>query len=234
MPSSCKQVKKIEFVQRKPKFKNVVVPLEDHVQCRCEAVFRPPPRNIRPGPREQRRKDLGISRMKGDVRRGAGEREKRPPLVSFCLAPVNPKGLRWFIPAEGPFPGYLPARKGLKLREKKEGKVRGEGKGMVGKGREQRLWRTEDKEQKNRKRPCGPAVAELFVDSVWRRIFQQEQSAPGCTDTLPSVLAGLSPAFTTAAVSQRRRVRRPPAQKRKHKKYKHVNDKKVLKEILIA
>ncbi|XP_039581415.1 platelet-derived growth factor subunit B [Passer montanus] len=93
------QVNKIEFVQRKPKFTKVVVPLEDHVQCRCEAVFRPPPRNIRPGPREQRR---------------------------------------------------------------------------------------------------------------------------------------LSPAFTTAAVSQRRRVRRPPAQKRKHKKYKHVNDKKVLKEILIA
>uniref|UniRef100_A0A8C3XBC2 Platelet-derived growth factor subunit B n=1 Tax=Cyanoderma ruficeps TaxID=181631 RepID=A0A8C3XBC2_9PASS len=93
------QVNKIEFVQRKPKFTKVVVPLEDHVQCRCEAVFRPPPRNIRPGPHEQRR---------------------------------------------------------------------------------------------------------------------------------------LSPAFTTAAVSQRRRVRRPPAQKRKHKKYKHVNDKKVLKEILIA
>ncbi|OXB60844.1 hypothetical protein ASZ78_014396 [Callipepla squamata] len=44
----------------------------------------------------------------------------------------------------------------------------------------------------------------------------------------------LSPSFTTAAVSQRKRVRRPPAQKRKHKKYKHVNDKKVLKEILIA
>ncbi|OWK58960.1 Platelet-derived growth factor subunit B [Lonchura striata] len=93
------QVNKIEFVQRKPKFTKVVVPLEDHVQCRCEVVFRPPPRNIRPGPREQRR---------------------------------------------------------------------------------------------------------------------------------------LSPALTTAAVSQRRRVRRPPAQKRKHKKYKHVNDKKVLKEILIA
>uniref|UniRef100_A0A8D2P9Z6 Platelet-derived growth factor subunit B n=1 Tax=Zosterops lateralis melanops TaxID=1220523 RepID=A0A8D2P9Z6_ZOSLA len=85
------QVNKIEFVQRKPKFTKVVVPLEDHVQCRCEAVFRPPPRNIRPGPHEQR-----------------------------------------------------------------------------------------------------------------------------------------------PAVSQRRRVRRPPAQKRKHKKYKHVNDKKVLKEILIA
>ncbi|KAM9638230.1 platelet-derived growth factor subunit B isoform 5-T7 [Morphnus guianensis] len=93
------QVNKIEFVQRKPKFKKVVVPLEDHVQCRCEAVSRQPPRNSRPGPREQRR---------------------------------------------------------------------------------------------------------------------------------------LSPSFTTAAVSQRRRVRRPPAQKRKHKKYKHVNDKKVLKEILIA
>ncbi|NXT43752.1 PDGFB factor, partial [Pelecanoides urinatrix] len=93
------QVNKIEFVQRKPKFKKVVVPLEDHVQCRCEAVFRQPPRNSRPGPREQRR---------------------------------------------------------------------------------------------------------------------------------------LSPSFTTAAVSQRQRVRRPPAQKRKHKKYKHVNDKKVLKEILIA
>ncbi|KFZ68728.1 Platelet-derived growth factor subunit B, partial [Podiceps cristatus] len=93
------QVNKIEFVQRKPKFKKVVVPLEDHVQCRCEAVSRQPPRNSRPGPREQRR---------------------------------------------------------------------------------------------------------------------------------------LSPSFTTAAVSQRQRVRRPPAQKRKHKKYKHVNDKKVLKEILIA
>ncbi|XP_009960536.1 PREDICTED: platelet-derived growth factor subunit B, partial [Leptosomus discolor] len=49
------QVNKIEFVQRKPKFKKVVVPLEDHVQCRCEAVSRPPPRNSRPGPREQRR-----------------------------------------------------------------------------------------------------------------------------------------------------------------------------------
>ncbi|KFV55235.1 Platelet-derived growth factor subunit B, partial [Tyto alba] len=97
------QVNKIEFVQRKPRFKKVVVPLEDHVQCRCEAVSRQPPRNSRPGLREQRR----------------------------CL----------------------PASKGLKPREMKEGKVRG---------------------------------------------------------------------------------RRPPAQKRKHKKYKHVNDKKVLKEILIA
>lgn len=105
---------------------------------------------------------------------------------------------------------------------------------MVGKGRGLRLWRTEDKEQKNRKRPCGAAVGELFADSVWRGIFQQELPGPACTDTLPSVLAGLSPAFTTAAVSQRRRLRRPPAQKRKHKKYKHVNDKKVLKEILIA
>ncbi|KFO83201.1 Platelet-derived growth factor subunit B, partial [Buceros rhinoceros silvestris] len=94
------QVNKIEFVQRKPKFKKVIVPLEDHVQCRCEAVFRPPPRSSRPRPREQRR---------------------------------------------------------------------------------------------------------------------------------------LSPSFTTPAVSaKRQRVRRPPAQKRKHKKYKHVNDKKVLKEILIA
>ncbi|NXP82237.1 PDGFB factor, partial [Ramphastos sulfuratus] len=94
------QVNKIEFVQRKPVFKKVVVPLEDHVQCRCEAVFRPPPRVSRPAPHKQRR---------------------------------------------------------------------------------------------------------------------------------------LSPSFTTrAAVSQRQRVRRPPAQKRKHKKYKHVNDKKVLKEILIA
>ncbi|KAM6321028.1 platelet-derived growth factor subunit B [Aegotheles albertisi] len=91
------QVNKIEFVQRKPKFKKVIVPLEDHVQCRCEAVSHPPPRSSRPGPREQRR---------------------------------------------------------------------------------------------------------------------------------------LSPSFTTA--SQRQRVRRPPVQKRKHKKYKHVNDKKVLKEILIA
>lgn len=87
------------------------------MQCRCEAVSRPPPRNIRPGPREQRRKDLGISRMKGGVTRGAGQRGKRPPLVSIFLAPGNPEGLRWFIPAEGPFPGYLPAGKGLKLRE---------------------------------------------------------------------------------------------------------------------
>ncbi|XP_042693997.1 platelet-derived growth factor subunit B [Centrocercus urophasianus] len=93
------QVNKIEFVQKKPVFKKVVVPLEDHVQCRCEAVSRPPPRSSRPAPREQRR---------------------------------------------------------------------------------------------------------------------------------------LSPSFTTAAISQRKRVRRPLAQKRKHKKYKHVNDKKVLKEILIA
>ncbi|NWU65169.1 PDGFB factor, partial [Pterocles burchelli] len=93
------QVNKIEFVQRKPKFKKVIVPLEDHVQCRCEAVSRQPPRSSRPGSREQRR---------------------------------------------------------------------------------------------------------------------------------------LSPSFTTAAVSQRQRVRRPPVQKRKHKKYKHVNDKKVLKEILVA
>ncbi|KAM4672138.1 platelet-derived growth factor subunit B [Amazona ochrocephala] len=93
------QVNKIEFVQRKPNFRKVVVPLEDHVQCRCEAVSRPPPRSSRPVPREQRR---------------------------------------------------------------------------------------------------------------------------------------LTPSFTTAAVSQRQRVRRPPVQKRKHKKYKHVNAKKVLKEILIA
>ncbi|KAK2512727.1 Pdgfb [Columba guinea] len=93
------QVNKIEFVQRKPKFKKVVVPLEDHVQCRCEAVSRQPPRSSRPGTREQRRS---------------------------------------------------------------------------------------------------------------------------------------SPSFTTAAASQRQRVRRPLAQKRKHKKYKHVNDKKVLKEILVA
>lgn len=79
---------------------------------------------------------------------------------------MNPEGLHWFTPAEGPFPGCLPARKGLKLRKKKEGKVGGEGKDMAGKGKGQRLWRTEDREQKNRKRPCGPAVAELFVDSV--------------------------------------------------------------------
>ncbi|KFO81725.1 hypothetical protein N303_09920, partial [Cuculus canorus] len=97
------QVNKIEFVQRKPKFKKVIVPLEDHVQCQCEAVSRQPPRNSRPAPR--------------------------------------------------PAP------------------------------REQRR---------------------------------------------------LSPSFTTAAVSQRQRVRRLPVQKRKHKKYKHVNDKKVLKEILVA
>lgn len=204
------------------------------MQCRCEAVSRQPPRSSRPGPREQRRKDLGISRVEGGVRRGAGERGKSPRLLSICLAPVNPMGLCWFIPGKGSFPGCLPASKGLKLREMKEGKVRGEGKGIVGKGREQRLWRTEDKGQKNTRRPCGPPVAELFVDSVWRKIFQHEPAAPCCTDTLPSVLAGLSPSFTTAAVSQRRRVRRPPAQKRKHKKYKHVNDKKVLKEILIA
>ncbi|NWX90322.1 PDGFB factor, partial [Nothoprocta ornata] len=93
------QVNKIEFVQRKPVFKKVVVPLEDHVQCRCEAVAHQPPRNIRPGQRKQRR---------------------------------------------------------------------------------------------------------------------------------------LPPSFTTAAAAQRHRARRLPAQKRKHKKYKHVNDKKVLKEILVA
>lgn len=92
------------------------------MQCRCEAVFRPPPRNIRPGPHEQRRKDLGISRMKGGVRRGPGEKEKRPPLVSICLAPVNPKSLLWFIAAEGPLPGCLPAGKGLKLGEKERGR----------------------------------------------------------------------------------------------------------------
>ncbi|XP_008938414.1 PREDICTED: platelet-derived growth factor subunit B-like, partial [Merops nubicus] len=92
-------VNKIEFVQRKPKFKKVIVPLEDHVQCRCEAVSRPPPRSSRPAPRDQRR---------------------------------------------------------------------------------------------------------------------------------------VAPSLTTAAVSRRQRVRRPPAQKRKHKKYKHVNDKKVLREILVA
>lgn len=115
------------------------------MQCRCEAVSRQPPRNSRPGPREQRRKDLGISRVEGGVRREAGERGKSPPLVSICLAPVNPMGLHWFIAAEGPFPGCLPASKGLKLREMKERKVRGEGKGIVGKRRGQRLWRTEDK-----------------------------------------------------------------------------------------
>ncbi|NXA39450.1 PDGFB factor, partial [Eudromia elegans] len=93
------QVNKIEFVQRKPVFKKVVVPLEDHVQCRCEAVAQQPPRNIRPGQRKQRR---------------------------------------------------------------------------------------------------------------------------------------LPPSFTTAAVTRRQRARRLPAQKRKHKKYKHVNDKKALKEILVA
>uniref|UniRef100_A0A8B9SQJ8 Platelet-derived growth factor subunit B n=1 Tax=Anas platyrhynchos TaxID=8839 RepID=A0A8B9SQJ8_ANAPL len=49
------QVNKIEFVQKKPKFKKVVVPLEDHVQCRCEAVSRQPPRSSRPAPREQKR-----------------------------------------------------------------------------------------------------------------------------------------------------------------------------------
>lgn len=44
-------------------------------------------------------------------------------------------GLHWFIPAEGPFPGHLPASKGLKPREMKKGKVRGERKGIVGKGK---------------------------------------------------------------------------------------------------
>ncbi|XP_014378307.1 platelet-derived growth factor subunit B [Alligator sinensis] len=32
------QVNKIEFVQKKPNFKKVIVPLEDHVDCRCEAL----------------------------------------------------------------------------------------------------------------------------------------------------------------------------------------------------
>lgn len=63
--------------------------------------------------------------------------------------------------------------------------MRGEGKGMVGRGRGQRLKRTEDKEQKNRKRPCGLAIAELFVGSVWRRIFQQEPSAPAAQTLSP-------------------------------------------------
>lgn len=108
------------------------------MQCRCEAVSRQPPRNSRPGPREQKRKDLGISGAEGGVRREAGERGKSPPLFLICLAPVNPMGLHWFIPAEGHFPGCLPASKGLKQREMKEGKVRGERKGIVGKGRGQR------------------------------------------------------------------------------------------------
>lgn len=81
VPLSSKQVNKIEFVQRKPKFKKVVVPLEDHVQCRCEAVSRQPPRSSRPGTREQRRKDLGVSRAEGGVRTEAGKRGKSPPLV---------------------------------------------------------------------------------------------------------------------------------------------------------
>lgn len=109
------------------------------MQCRCEAVLRPPPRSSRPRPREQRRKDPGVCGVEGGVRGEAGDRGKSTQLVPICLAPVNPMGLHWFVPAEGAFPGCLPGRKGLKPRETKEGKVRGEGKDIVGKGRGQRL-----------------------------------------------------------------------------------------------
>lgn len=68
------QVNKIEFFQRKPIFKKVIVPLEDHVQCRCEAVSRPPPRSIRPASREQRRKDLSLCSAWG----GWGGRSELP------------------------------------------------------------------------------------------------------------------------------------------------------------
>ncbi|KFP27747.1 Platelet-derived growth factor subunit B, partial [Colius striatus] len=75
------QVNKIEFVQKKPKFKKVVVPLEDHVQCRCEAVFRQPPRSSRPSPREQRRhlsQDVCLPARGWDrARRKRGRGEKR-------------------------------------------------------------------------------------------------------------------------------------------------------------
>uniref|UniRef100_K7FYU1 Platelet-derived growth factor subunit B n=1 Tax=Pelodiscus sinensis TaxID=13735 RepID=K7FYU1_PELSI len=43
---------------------------------------------------------------------------------------------------------------------------------------------------------------------------------------------GASPSITAAPVSRKQRVHRLPAQKRKHRKFKHVHDKKVLKEIL--
>uniref|UniRef100_A0A674IG81 Platelet-derived growth factor subunit B n=1 Tax=Terrapene triunguis TaxID=2587831 RepID=A0A674IG81_9SAUR len=48
------QVNKIEFVQKKPNFKKAIVPLEDHLECRCEALSSQPSSRSRPGSREHR------------------------------------------------------------------------------------------------------------------------------------------------------------------------------------
>uniref|UniRef100_A0A8C3T0F5 Platelet-derived growth factor subunit B n=1 Tax=Chelydra serpentina TaxID=8475 RepID=A0A8C3T0F5_CHESE len=48
------QVNKIEFVQKKPNFKKAIVPLEDHLACRCEALSSRPSGRSRPGSREHR------------------------------------------------------------------------------------------------------------------------------------------------------------------------------------
>ncbi|XP_074865343.1 platelet-derived growth factor subunit B [Carettochelys insculpta] len=45
------QVNKIGFVQKKPTFKKAIVPLEDHLECRCEAL---PPRPSTRSSREHR------------------------------------------------------------------------------------------------------------------------------------------------------------------------------------
>ncbi|TFK07288.1 endothelial cell-selective adhesion molecule [Platysternon megacephalum] len=65
------QVNKIEFVQKKPNFKKAVVPLEDHLECRCEALSSQPSSGGRPGSHEHRGKSPSITAAPVSVRQRA-------------------------------------------------------------------------------------------------------------------------------------------------------------------
>ncbi|XP_067415609.1 platelet-derived growth factor subunit B [Emydura macquarii macquarii] len=66
------QVSKIEFVQKKPNFKKVIVPLEDHLECRCEALAsRTFSHSWRPGSRAHRGESSLITAAPVSVRQRA-------------------------------------------------------------------------------------------------------------------------------------------------------------------
>ncbi|CAM4460330.1 platelet-derived growth factor subunit B isoform X1 [Lepidochelys kempii] len=65
------QVNKIEFIQRKPNFKKAIVPLEDHLECRCEALSSRPSGRGRPDSREHRGESPSITAAPVSVRQRA-------------------------------------------------------------------------------------------------------------------------------------------------------------------
>uniref|UniRef100_A0A8C8RDG5 Platelet-derived growth factor subunit B n=1 Tax=Pelusios castaneus TaxID=367368 RepID=A0A8C8RDG5_9SAUR len=69
------QVNKIEFVQKKPNFKKAIVPLEDHLECRCEALSSQSFSHIWPSSRAHRGESSPITAGPVSVR----QRTRRPP-----------------------------------------------------------------------------------------------------------------------------------------------------------